>query len=312
MIAGAGGAADSGAPDPVYRPSDDGILLPPFEVTHRADRYDPDGFEVLARMQKRHFWYRGRHRYVLRAMHDYSGRLNATGRPLRLIDLGGGCGGWVELLRQQPGLRTAEIALADSSLDALRLARVRVGAGVAYYQADLMNLGWDARWDVAFLLDVIEHLPDDAAGLAEAGRALVPGGLLFVTVPALSVFWSYNDELAGHLRRYARRDLQRLAERTGLTLLRAQYFVFFASPLLYLSRLFPPKLDRGNHRAVRALVERTHRVPPPAVNGALDAVLAIEERLARHMTFAWGTSLLAVLQKPVTEAHPSPASSPAR
>jgi 2-polyprenyl-3-methyl-5-hydroxy-6-metoxy-1,4-benzoquinol methylase len=66
-------------------------------------------------------------------------------------------------------------------------------AGMERYQIDLMNLGWRERWDVAFLLDIIEHLRDDAGALREAARALKPGGLLFVTTPALARFWSYND-----------------------------------------------------------------------------------------------------------------------
>jgi hypothetical protein len=37
------------------------------------------------------------------------------------------------------------------------------------HQIDLMNLGWRERWDVAFLLDVIEHLPDDV--VVRPGRA---------------------------------------------------------------------------------------------------------------------------------------------
>jgi hypothetical protein len=36
---------------------------------------------------------------------------------------------------------------------------------VARYQVNLLSLGWTNRWDAAFLLDVIEHLPDDAAAL---------------------------------------------------------------------------------------------------------------------------------------------------
>ena len=33
-------------------------------------------------------------------------------------------------------------------------------------------------------------------------KALKSGGLLFVTAPAFRQFWSYNDELVHHLRRY--------------------------------------------------------------------------------------------------------------
>ena len=120
---------------------------------------------------------------------------------------------------------------------------------------------------------------------------------MFVTVPALRLFWSYNDELAGHLRRYSTDDLRHLAESTGFTLLESRYFMFFLSPLLYLSRQFPPKLDRTDRAVVRAHFERTHRVPAPPVNALLDAVMVAEGALGRWMSYPWGTSVLAVLQK---------------
>ena len=117
-----------------------------------------------------------------------------------------------------------------------------VGEDIARYQTDLLRLGWRDRWDTAFLLDVLEHIPEDTEVLLQIRQALKPGGLLFVTTPALKFFWSYNDEIVHHVRRYAKRDFTRLAEATGMRLLRASYFMFFLSPLLWLSRLKRPDL----------------------------------------------------------------------
>jgi SAM-dependent methyltransferase len=282
----------------VYRPSDEGILVPPFEVRHRDEEYDPSAFDVLAEMQDDHFWYRGRHRYILHALQSILAGTGRLGRgELRSIDLGGGCGGWVKYLQRQAGSTFCEIALADSSLRALRMARAGIADDVSCYQADLMNLGWEARWDVAFLLDVIEHLPDDIAALRQVHTALKPGGLLFVTVPALRCFWSYNDDLANHLRRYSRKDLETLALQSGFKLLRSQYFLFFASPLLYLARRFAPDLKAMTREDIRAHLARTHRTPPARINGLLDRVMALEEALGRHLSYPWGTSLLGVFGK---------------
>ena len=54
----------------------------------------------------------------------------------------------------------AEIVLADSSEVALRLAADFVPTQVQRQQVDLADLPWSDRWDIAFLLDVLEHLPD--------------------------------------------------------------------------------------------------------------------------------------------------------
>jgi 2-polyprenyl-3-methyl-5-hydroxy-6-metoxy-1,4-benzoquinol methylase len=108
-----------------------------------------------------------------------------------------------------------ELALSDSSARELELAGPIVGEEVKRYQTDLLRLGWENRWDVAFLLDVLEHIPEHAEVLNQIARALKPGGLLFVTTPALPFFWSYNDEMAHHVRRYTKNDFARLAGSSG-------------------------------------------------------------------------------------------------
>lgn len=261
---------------------------------HREDDFPEAGFATLLRMQRDHFWYRGRHRVVL----DAARRARAGGLAgARALDLGGGCGGWLEYLHaREPGL--AELALADSSLRALELAGPVVGAFAERYRVDLLDLPWRDAWDVAFLLDVIEHLDDDAAALRQAHRALAPGGVLLVTTPALQRFWSYNDDFAHHKRRYCRADYRQLAARTGFRLLRADYFMFALSPALLLSRALRGPRSGASEAEVEAAVEREHRVPPRPLNAALAGVLAAEARLVRRVPLPWGTSILAVLQKP--------------
>ena len=199
------------------------------------------------------------------------------------------------LADRRPG-QYQPLALADSSRTALRMAGPVLPAGVERYQIDLMNLGWRDHWDIAFLLDVIEHLPDDREVLTQARAALKPGGLLFVTTPAFQQFWSYNDELAHHLRRYTRADYVRLARETGFTLLDARYFMFFLSPLYLLSRM-QPGLDKLNEQEKKALVLKQHQIPAKPINAALSAIFAAETPMGHWLQFPWGTSVLGVFQK---------------
>jgi SAM-dependent methyltransferase len=214
------------------------------------------------------------------------------------VDLGGGCGGWVHYLQQRCPDLFAELALADSSADALALAAAVVGPGVGRYQVDLLRLQWRQRWDVAFLLDVLEHVPRHVEVLRQVRESLRPGGLVLVTTPALRAFWSYNDDLSHHVRRYSRRDFRRLARRSGLELCFSRYFMFLLSPLLVLSRLRAPDLARLSEEEVRAYLDRTHRVPPWPVNQALRLVFSLESPAGVWLPFPWGTSVLAVLRRP--------------
>src|SRR5438874_2538868 len=84
-----------GSPAFEYRQISEGLWTAPSPVHHRDDEYDPAGFDVLLRMQERHFWYRGRHRFLLAAVQEQVRGHGAPARPLRAVDLGGGCGGWI-------------------------------------------------------------------------------------------------------------------------------------------------------------------------------------------------------------------------
>jgi SAM-dependent methyltransferase len=281
-----------------YSRQTNGIFMPTAAVVHREDEYDSRAFTLLREMQSRHFWYQGRHRFLQQALELHLRESSQTGNALSAIDLGAGCGGWISWLQRNLPGKFGELALADSSLRALEMAGLVVDEDVARYQTDLLRLGWRDRWDIAFLLDVLEHIPADGEALLQISRALKPGGLLFLTAPALKAFWSFNDEIAQHVRRYVKRDFTRLAEATGLRLLRASYFMFFLSPLLWLSRLKRPDLKNMEKTEVLALLERTHRVPSPAVNALMTAVFSLEAPLGLWLPFPWGASILGVFQKP--------------
>lgn len=273
-----------------YKLDQDGIFKGSNEVEHRNDEYLESGFEMLLKMQSKHFWYLGRHRFLLTALQ------RSEERPMfSAIDLGGGCGGWIEYLQHRIPDRLTEVAIGDSSIVALMHAKKTLKNTDAY-QVDLMSLDWQERWDVAFLLDVIEHCPDDGKIVREAAKALRPKGKLFITTPALDFFWSYNDEYAKHLRRYDKKQFQDLANESGLVLKDVRYFMFFLSPLLWLSRKTKSKhLDK---EAILKAIESEHRVPNPILNKILSMVFCAESPIGHVISFPWGTSILGIFEKP--------------
>lgn len=276
-----------------------GILIPLRPPQHRDDEYDAVGFDTLIKMQQEHFWYRGRHNLILNVLKKELPALLADANGLEAIDLGGGCGGWLRYLHSHQPDMFKQLALADSSIRALSLANPVVGDFAHRYQIDLMDIVWSEDWDVAFLLDVLEHIPEHEEALRQIRKSLRPGGLLFVTTPAFDQFWSYNDEIAHHQRRYVVRDYRELAEKTGFELLRTDYFMFFLSPALVASRLLfrPPSMISEEQR--QAYLAKTHRVPASPVNRILSGIFSLEALMINRLSFPWGTSILAVLRRPL-------------
>ena len=276
-----------------YRLFPDGINRPIGGIQHRNEEYYESGFESLRVMQEHHFWYRGRHRFLLSAVDHY---LQKSKGPYSAIDLGGGVGGWVHYISQHRADQFESLALADSSEIALTSAASIIPKNAERYQVDLMKLGMSELWDAIFLLDVIEHLPNDFQAILQAKEALKPGGYLFVTTPAFPQFWSYNDDIGHHLRRYRRSDFVRLARESGLTLCDSRYFMFFLSPLYLLSRL---KLRASSMTLEQKndLVNKQHQVPFRLLNKGLSAFFSLKTPLGHHVRFPWGTSILGVFKK---------------
>jgi SAM-dependent methyltransferase len=173
--------------------------------------------------------------------------------------------------------------------------------------ADALPLEGES-FDLVAMLDVIEHIPAEAAVLAECRRVLRrpdpkhnrPGGKLLVTAPAFMFLWSRNDTLNMHQRRYTASELTDKLAQHGFRTLRVSYSNFIVFPLaasLILMRrgraepeLASPHFDDD---AYQVEMEPT----PPILNGLLKGVGMVEASLLRRVRLPFGTSVIAIAEK---------------
>ena len=144
------------------------------------------------------------------------------------------------------------------------------------------------------LFDVIEHLSQPDVLLREALRVLEPGGRLLITVPALPVLWSEEDEFAGHHIRFTKRSLDELAAECGFTRLSHQYIFGALALAAMVSRTIPYRL--GIRRSETTLREQMRRQlnPPKAIDIALRKTLDLETAMALRLSLPLGSSIFAV------------------
>jgi SAM-dependent methyltransferase len=234
----------------------------------------------MKRMEEEYWWHVGRRYLIRRTLEQH-----LPAGDLDVLDVGCGSGRNLQLLGQFG--RVQGVEPEGPGLDACRadgLTNVVAGS------ADAIPFP-DASFDLLTSLDVLEHLDDDDAGVAEIHRVLRPGGHALITVPAYRFLWSVHDEALGHRRRYVASEVHNLLNNHGFTLVRRTYAISFALPAILAFRvaqgLFPPLHERGaSYVEVGA-----------GPNWLLTQALKLESRVLGRMDLPLGASILALARK---------------
>ena len=252
------------------------------EMAYSNDGFEVASFELLARLEPTSFWFRSRNRLVLQLLSRYF----PTAK--RLLEIGCGTGFVLSGLRHaRPDL---ELTGSDLYEAGLKFAAERL-PGVALYQMDSRRLPFDSHFDVICALDVLEHIEEDEAALAEMFRAIRPGGGTIISVPQHPRLWNAGDDFAHHKRRYRRRELQAKLRRAGFHIELMTSLVFFLLPAM--------ALTRARQKDLKTYDPLTDYRTPRSVDRAFEGVLEAERWLiGRGVSLPAGGSLFAVATKP--------------
>ncbi|MGC1409773.1 MAG: class I SAM-dependent methyltransferase [Acetobacteraceae bacterium] len=132
--------------------------------------------------------------------------------------------------------------------------------------------------DTVVLVNVLEHIEDDAWALSELSRVVTPGGCILIFVPALMFLMSPLDTLLGHFRRYHRAELKEKLRRAGIDIVSCGYFdlpgvvPWFLVNRLLGSTSFNPLLMRLYDRAVVPIARGAEALVRPPFGKNLIAI----------------------------------------
>ncbi len=243
-------------------------------------------FDELYRLEDTYWWFVGRRRLVRQLIDAYAVRSD-NGADLRILDAGCGTGGTMKAVAE-----LGEVHGCDAAWAALEYCRKRSFNNLVCSRVQQLSYA-DNSFDVVTSCDVLEHVPDDSAALNETYRALRPGGVLVMTVPAHPYLWSEHDEALAHLRRYTRREIIGKLQEAGYRIEKFSSAVSFVFPMIFTFRMLQRLRTKQPDEPKTDL-----RILPPLLNNALIALLKSEMWLTRYINLPIGTSFVVVGRKP--------------
>ena len=234
----------------------------------------------MAELDERHWWFVARRR-ILRALIE---RRVRPPKNARILEIGCGTGHNLAMLGGFGALKATEL---DDGARAL--ATSRLGRAVAAAALPDLSMFKANSFDLIALLDVLEHVENDASALAAIRSRLKVGGKLLVTVPANRWMWSAHDAAHHHHRRYSNRELREVATEAGFRVDLLSHFNTFLFPPIAAARLASKLLGRES---------ADDSIPPEPVNGLLRRIFGWEAPLVGRVPMPFGVSLVAIFTRP--------------
>ena len=252
-------------------------------------------FELHAELEDRHWWFRGRRCIVRRLVQ----RVFPPANDRAIVDVGCGTGASIAAFTDQ----YACLGI-DPTPEAIALARSRFPQVSFICGSVPLHLEMEEKTRLFLLLDVLEHVADDAALLTDLAHMMRPGEQLLITVPADMALWSQHDVSYGHYLRY---DPERLCSSWADLPFSARLVSHFNVRLYPIVRALRT-LGRWRKQAWGS-AGTDLRLPSAPINRLLENLLAGESKtlLTRledpnRRGFRRGVSLIALLRREAESA----------
>lgn len=192
--------------------------------------YPKEGNERIFQIEENSFWFRHRNNCIIETVRNF--------RPKGVIfDIGGG-NGFVSLALEKNGFKTV---LVEAGENGILNAKKR----------GLKNLICSTFQDAGFLkgslpaigvFDVAEHIKDDQKFFSELKDSLMGDGRIYLTIPAYTFLYSYEDQYAGHLRRYTLKNMHKILEQAGFKVEYSTYIFTILPVPIFFFRTLPSKM----------------------------------------------------------------------
>jgi len=111
--------------------------------------------------------------------------------------------------------------------------------------ADFINYdNFPSKFDSIITCDVLEHVEEEEIFLRKTFNLLMDNGQLILSVPARKKYWSVDDEIVGHFRRYEKKEIIDKLSGAGFSDIK---IVSYGFPFTNFSRLLRVQLAKNQY-----------------------------------------------------------------
>lgn len=153
-----------------------------------------------------------------------------SGRDLHVAELGPGLGDVAEWVADNGAV--SSLRLIESSVEARNVLQQRFQGNKKVDIEESLSVEIKPV-DVFMVFEVIEHIQSDVAMLKKVRQVIKPGGILVGSVPAYMKKWQSVDDVAGHVRRYERDEIEAKLRQAGFSTVEVMTYGFPVTNLMY-------------------------------------------------------------------------------
>ena len=174
--------------------------------------------------------------------------------------------------------------------DCVRRPLEKLGAAIPdlpLFQFDIAHCPLESNSiDGVVLLNILEHIEDDARAVQQIHRILKPGGVAVIEVPAGPHLYDIYDRKLLHFRRYRLRDLTKLLRHFGFQIVKASHLGFFFYPGFWIAKRRNRRLNRTSAETQHAVIDRDMR--RFGHSPVLHSLMALERTVGRAISYPLG------------------------
>ncbi len=233
-----------------------------------------------------YFWHKARKNFIDYLLSKYLKNKNQKGEIVEILEIGCGTG-----YQQDAILKHGNYTGIEKNNQA-----IKENKNGTIINSSLEDFKTEKKYGAICLFDVLEHIEKDFEALQKINNLLNKDAYLFLSVPSKKILFGEHDLAMEHYRRYEKKEIKKLLEKSNFRIKKIIYWNSFLFPLIALLRILKKIYQRNKNKELKHKSEI--KKLPKIINQMLFLILNLENKFIKMgIKIPFGLSLYVVAQK---------------